>query len=254
MIIGWAREWFVGNHFLILILSLLLTCFDPCHAQHTKQDAPAGQPDITDLSQRFYGSDDLLVSGSVYIPSSPLISNHPYFDREDWFESTVFIDGRKFDHQEIKYNLVTRKMILKAVFKEGATVKIVLNTWKIDSLYLGDHIFFNSNHLSLSESDTSFFELIHRNGFVFVSNYHKEFINKYSSSTPYGLWSSQAASHYIYTDAWHPVSSKRSLLACFPAGKEEIRRYMHKNHIRFGKATSDQLKLLLAHCSSWYQK
>ena len=254
MIIRGTRRCLFKNHFLILIFLLLLAGFIPCSAQQKKQSTSDGQTDILDLSLRFYGSDDLLVSGSVYIPSNPLIDNHPYFDREDWYESTIFIEGRKFDHQKIKYNLPSRKMILNAVLKEGATVKIVLNSWKIDSLFLGDHLFINSHHLFLPESDTSFYELICRNGFVFISGYHKEFIHKYTVSAPYGLWSTQTASHYIFTDQWNPVPSKRSLLACFPSGKEEIRRYMHKNHIRFRKATSDQLKLLLAHCSPYYQK
>lgn len=254
MITEKIRKWFAKVHFLVLIFLLMLASIPPCSAQYKKQSAVENQSDILERTGRFYGSDDMLVSGSVYVPSSPLITHHPYFDREEWHESTVFIDGRAFDHQQIKYDLPARKMILNAQLKDGATVKIVLNTWKIDSLYLGDHLFINSKHLFLPEPDTSFYELICRKGFTFITGYHKEFIHKYTASSPYGLWSAQTASHFIYTDQWYTVASKRSLLAWFPSGKDDIRRYMHMNHIRFRKATGDQLKLLLARCSTYYQK
>ncbi|HOW25472.1 MAG TPA: hypothetical protein PK711_07355 [Bacteroidales bacterium] len=248
-----AWEWFLKNQIRIFISSLLVAYLLPCSAQLNQQSAPDSQTDLLNLTERFYGSDDMLISGSVYVPSSPLISHHPYFDREEWQEGIVFIDGRRFDAQQIRYDLPARKMILNAVLKEGATVKIALNAWKIDSLYLGDHLFINSNNLSLPESDTSFYELIHRNGFIFITGYHKEFIHKYTASSPYGLWSSQTASHFIYTDQWYPVTSKRSLLTWFPSGKDEIRKYMHVNRIRFRKATSDQLKPLLVRCGEYYQ-
>jgi hypothetical protein len=254
MIIGKARKWFVRDHFLMLIFLLMLVCLSPCSAQHIKQSRMESPSDILELTGKLYGTDDMLVSGSVYVPSSPLITHHPYFDQDEWLESTVFIDGRRFDHQQVKYDLPARKMILNAQLKDGATVKIVLNAWKIDSLYLGGHLFINSMHLFLPEPDTSFYELIHRNGFIFITGYHKEFIHKYTASSPHGLWSTQTASHFIYTDQWYSVASKRSLLAWFSSGKEDIRKYMHKNNIRFRKATGDQLKLLLAHCSTYYQK
>ncbi len=200
-----------------------------------------------------YGSDDLLVSGSIYIPTNPLIDRHPFFDQEDWFGSTLFIGERRFTDQEIGYNLATDKMILNAVFTEGATVKIMLNSWKIDSLYLDDHFFINSKYLNLDEKDTTFYELIHRNGFTFISHYRKEYVQKYAPSTPYGLWSRQLSHHYIFTDQWYPVFSKKSLLTFFPSGKEEIRRFMRKNHIQYRKATSRQIRQLVSFCGPFYQ-
>jgi len=252
MIVGKLRIGSIKNHFLIFLL--MPACFPPCSAQQNNQPAVQSQADITVLTEKIYGSDDMLVSGSVYVPSSPLITHHPYFDGEEWHESTVFIDGRTFEHQQIKYELPSRKMILNAKLKDGATVKIVLNSWKIDSLFLGDHLFINSKYLSLSEPDTSFYELICRSGFLFITGYHKEYIRKYNSSSPYGLWSAQKSAHFIHTDQWYRVTSKRSLLARFASGKDEIRKYMHMNHIRFRKATADQLKGLLDRCSDFYRK
>ncbi len=252
MIIGRSRIWFKKKHFLILLLTT--ACFKLCSAQQNEQPIVKSQADITELTEKFYGADDILISGSVYVPSSPLITHHPYFDREEWHKGTVYIDGRTFEDQQIKYDLPSRKMILNAKLTEGATVKIVLNTRKIDSLYLGDHLFINSKFLSLPEPDTSFYELICRSGFVFITGYHKEFIRKYTSSSPYGLWSDQKAVHFIHTGQWYRVTSKRSLLDWFPSGKDEIRKYMHMNHIRFRKATTDQLKGLLVRCSAYYQR
>ncbi len=241
------------RHFLFLIFLLLLNCIAPCTAQQKKPSIPLTGMDLPELSDRYYGSDDLLVSGSVYIPANPLIDRHPFFEQEEWFEGTVFIDGRRFDNQEISYDLVANRMILNAVFKEGATVRIVLNSWKIDSLFLGDHFFINSKHLAPGQSDTTFYEVINRDGFTFISEYRKEYIQKYTASTPYGLWSQQLSHHYIFTGQWHPIFSKKSLLTFFPSGKDEIRRFMHKNQIKYRKATSRQIKLLIAHCSQYFQ-
>ncbi|HNS17886.1 MAG TPA: hypothetical protein PKH94_02015 [Bacteroidales bacterium] len=231
---------------------ILWMCAAGVLAQPTDEFRPASGTEFIEWVTDAYGSDDLLVSGSIYIPSSPLIDRHPFFEREEWFNGTVYVEGRRFDRQEISYDLTTKKMILNAVFKEGATVRIVLNSWKMDSLYLDDHLFINNKHLALGEQDTAFYELIHRNGFTFVSGYHKEYIRKYSASTPHGLWSQQASRHYIHTGQWYPVYSTKSLLAFFPSGKDQIRRFLHKNHIRYRKATSSQIKLLLDYCSQFY--
>jgi hypothetical protein len=100
------------------------------------------------------------------------------------------------------------------------------------------------------ENDTTFYEIIYRDAFSFISAYSKEYINKYTDSSPYGLWSVQKPVHYLIDSELGRImiSKKRDLLEYFLEDKEDIRRMMKTEQIRYKQASPDQLKQLLEFC------
>lgn len=245
-------RWCSGGYRFALLF-LLLIGPDASTAQHSTDSLGSSFDHFYEWCAQQYGEDDILVSGRIYIPSNPLIDRHPYFETDEWIPGALFIEGRKFDKQELKFNLATRQLILNATFRKGANAKIILSSAKIDSLTLADHFFVNGLHLFPDSKDTSFYEIIYRDRFLFVSRYHKEYIRKYSSTSPYGLWSHQVGYHSVFTDAWSAVPSKRDFLSLFPEDQEKIKHFMRKSKIKFRKASIEQMKQLVAFSSQYYQ-
>jgi hypothetical protein len=219
-------------------------------AQQRDEKATSSEDSFLDYVNNRYGADDNLVNGTVYISHNPLIAGHPFYETDEWYTGILYIRGRTYENQQVCYNLAIDRIILNATFRDGANIKIVLNSWLIDSLSIGDHFFINSLLLFPQDKDTTFYELIYRNGFSFVSDYRKEYINKYTDATPYGLWSGQNASHYIIDDERGRImiASKKDLLDYFFENKDNIRRMMKTEHIRYKKASPGQLKRLLEFC------
>lgn len=241
-----------GSSLIHVFLFFILMGPDASTAQHQADSSRSSFDRFYEWCDQQYGKDDILVSGKIYIPPNPLIDRQPYFESDEWITGTLFIEGRKYDQQELKFNLATRQLILNATFRQGASARIILSSAKIDSLYLADHLFINGLHLFPDTQDTSFYEIIYRDQFLFISRYHKEYIRKYSSSTPYGLWSHQVSYHSVFTGTWSAVPSKRAFLFLFPEGQEEIKQFMRKRKIKFKKATIDEMKQLVAFSSTYY--
>jgi hypothetical protein len=219
-------------------------------AQQRDEKAASSEESFLEYVNDRYGADDNLVNGTVYIPHNPLIARHPFYETDEWYTGILYIRGRTYENQQVRYNLAIDRIILNATFRDGANIKIVLNSWLIDSLSIGDHFFINSLLLFPQDKDTTFYEVIYRNGFSFVSVYRKEYINKFADATPYGLWSGQNPSHFIIDDEKGRImiASKKDLLEYFYENKDDIRRRMKTEHIRYKKASPGQLKRLLEFC------
>jgi hypothetical protein len=234
----------------VIIILIYLLSHTAVLSQHTNNDSTNCDLFVKEV-EKIYGADDLLINGVIFFPRSPLIEGHPYFQSDEWLPGEIFIRGRSFKNMEIKYNLEIDHLILNAFFQGGANVKIVLNTTVIDSFYIGDHFFMNRVRLLPGESATTFYEVVYCGDFLLLSKYAKEYIPKYSVSHPYGNYSKQYTTHYILKQgALTAINSKRSLLTFFEPYKEEIKRFMKKNHLRFKKSDGKQMKQLMTFIGS----
>ena len=216
------------------------------------QDSPVYLEDresLVEFTNSVYGSDDMLINGRIYVPQHSLAEGHPYFEIMDWINGDIYVRGRQFENQKLKFDIELDEFVLYIEDKFKRKNYLVLNHHYVDSVRLGKYLFVNTDIMPEIGKSLGYAELVYNNKLIFLVKYKKDFKKQYSESKPHGEYSKQNADRYIAENGQvEKVSSKKAFLNYFEPHKKEIKRYMKKQKIKYNKANSGALYNLLDHC------
>lgn len=232
---------------MIAFLSLL---FIPIlKAQNDPSETHTSVKSLFQYAESVYGPNDLLVNGVAYKPDHIQAESHPYFLSEEWQRGMVISNGRAFKEVDLKYNIVSDELVLRAAIKTGAISFIVLNPKLVDAFEIGGHFFVNLPKQHQIESPAPFLELVYEGRQLFLIMHKKLFSAHYTERTPSGIFSKEKKTSYIFDNQQlYKVNNRRSLLKYFKSIKPALRKYMRKNRIRYHKADPHQLNQLMKFC------
>lgn len=234
----------------LLPVWLIFLTTNTCPAQGSQPPADKKLKDFYHEISAIYGTDPLLVNGTVYLENLGEIKGHPYFLSEEWLTGTVFIGERMYPGQKMKYNLETDDLILSTGTSDSAFTTIRLNRALVDSFNINGHHFVHYRKFSPSDSIDKFFESIDGRGFTFLRRHSKERSGKYSDASPGGSYNEMATASFIFEDRQLlKINSKKEFCDYFANQKKDIRKYLRANHIKYRKATTPQLQQLISHIS-----
>lgn len=229
-----------GNSFIklpFLILLIVLAITGKIIAQKSN--------DIDDLKNKtklIYGSDDKLINGPIFLPEHYNALGSPFYLVDQWTKDPLYINGKEYHSEEIKYNIAKDRLVLNAKLNSDDRVMILLNNPVVDSFYIKDHLFVNASYVFERDTNLGFYELVYKNGFSFLIKHKKEFLNDYSESMPHGKYTNDITSYYIHSDdVLSEIPGKGALLKYFRPYKKEIKKFINSHKIRFKKATSSEL-------------
>ncbi|HHL57525.1 MAG TPA: hypothetical protein ENJ14_01130 [Bacteroidetes bacterium] len=238
------RHQFVHCSFSFLLLLIFLLPFESSAQEDRVRMLKARADSIL-------GADDELVNGTIYLQEHLMANNHPFFLYSDWYFGNITVNGDLFKGVFLKYDIYSDKLILKAARHRGGTVVISLNNEFVDNFRLGDRYFVNATDFRVKGLQTDFVELLYHGNFDFFVGYVKLFNSNYSSKAPYGYYGKTISFYYILQDGrLTRINAKKSLLGYFEPYKKEIKRFMKKNKIKYGKASYTQLHALMHYCDN----
>nr|NQU94299.1 hypothetical protein [Bacteroidota bacterium] len=244
----------IKNLFRIATLTCVLAIFyvgefNPAKAQSINGQSAEAMTTLYEYAGKVYGTDDNVVNGRKYLPDHYNAKGDPYFLSDIWFESALIINGKKYDNQEILYNIDIEKVILKTTINDSIMVFLVLNNEFIDSFYLGPCHFINAAKHGLGSEFPGFVEQVYSGNFTVLTRHHKSFVSEYTKNTPNGLYSGTKSINYILNHGQiDKLSTKRSLLAYFSEYKKKVKNFMRKNKIRYKQGNYFQLNKLFEYC------
>jgi hypothetical protein len=233
----------------ILFISLLTFLYVGTKAQEMHVLDSIKLEMLKKYTEQVYGTDDKIVNGKVYLPAHFNAKGNPYFLTDNWTESTLFIDGGKYDGQETLYNIDIEKLILKTTLKSKEEVLLVLNTDFIEAFYFGDHHFVNGEKHFPGNKFSGFVEQVYEGNFKVLIRHQKNFVSQYTANTPNGFYSGTKSQVFIYDKGeLKKLPAKKAILDYFPDNKREINKFLRKNRIKYKKATANQLNELFTYC------
>ena len=204
---------------------------------------------LSEYTENFYGSNDILVNGKSYIPDHFNATGNPYFFSDKLTKSILIIDGKKYKEQEILYNIEIEKLILKTTLNNSEEVLLVLNPDFIDAFYLGEHHFVNGVKFFSESNFPGFVEQVYEGNFSVVIRHQKSFVSQYTANNPNGFYSGTKSVNYIFNNGQLiKLLTQKSLLEYFSAHKKEIKKFMRKNKIKYKQANTIQLNKLFTYC------
>jgi hypothetical protein len=222
----------------------------------------AREPKTNDVSEELsayaatnYGTDDVVVNGRKYFPEHYNAKGNPYFLSDEWIEGSLLIDGKRYDYQEILYDINIEKIILKTTIEDSLTVFLVLNNGFIEAFYLGQRYFINAKKQALEKEFPGFVELIYKGNFSVMSRHQKSFMSEFSRSAPNGFYSGTKSVNYILNQGLlNKLPTKKSLLNYFSDYQKSIKTFMRKQKIKYKKADYIQLNKLFEYCDQISEK
>jgi hypothetical protein len=203
------------------------------------------------LAEGALGADDELINGTVYVIPSRAIGGDPYLGGNDWQMGEIFIHGRAYPNQEIKYDLVTDDIILKTPQRDNIQHIMKVNKSQIDSFMLGNQLFVHDRHYFADAGKAIFYEEVYDGEVRVLRRYWKRFIDTYNSSNPMGKFSDvRGELFYLKGEHFININGAGSFLALFTKEqRREIRHFMASRHIRYKKATSAQMREVMEFCA-----
>lgn len=203
---------------------------------------------FTDNLETWYGPNDLLVNGTAYQASHPFAKGHPYYLYQDWILGTVYMSGKSFPNEFIRYDVERNVLLLKKKLNEtGNEVHLILNEALVDSFVFDAKKFIKNTWVEASPN--GFLSVIYRGDFNFFIRYSKEFLGTYSISSPSGRYS-LIQQKYFWEKAGEliPIQNKKELLNQFPLHKKAIKKHMRQSGFSFSNASPEQWLQLLNFC------
>lgn len=221
---------------------LALSC--SCLAQTT-----ASLQQLKDTTNKVYGSSDLLNLGELYVPDHVFAKGHPYFVTDDYTLASITIYNNFFSKIKARYNIESDQLLIKANVDTGVFVTMVTKEDFIQSFTINDHYFVNVNGLQPGTEIKGYCEEVYKGKKAFYIKYKKKFIDTYTDLEPMGSFSVVKLNKYVYENrTFVPVNSKREFFELFLPHKQEIKKFMRKNKIKYSRASSAQLYALMQYC------
>lgn len=234
----------------VFLISITFFIFSTFSLKSQEKNNSKSLNKIINYSESIYGTDDLLVNGQPYLIKNKDVKGHPYFIDEFWRQETLFIKEKKFNNVGLNYDVEDDKLILETKFNKNLYLKIELSNEVIDSFNIRGHHFINSSILENYNGKNEYFEEIYNGDFIFLIKHYKTLDKSYYDNPPSGKYNKIKSIYYIYKDGiLKKIKNKRAFLDYFKNNKKEIKKFMKKNKIKYNRAKSDELFILMEFCN-----
>jgi len=236
--------------FLLALIVISFTSVTLLQAQ-PQSSPPDGIERLIKAADQYYTLDDKLINGFIYPMPDSRIKGNPWLGTREWSEGTIYIGDDLYENLMLKYDITEGDLILKARFGEGTYKVLELPYPRVDSFRLGNDLFVRSDKFATKEEEPFYYEQIMDNGLTFVRRHIKHFVSKYDDLSPYGLFSeTQTNNYFIDSGKRTQVDRRGQFIRYFKKPtRKAIRRYIRQNNIRYGRASSSELKDLLRYCN-----
>ena len=234
---------------------LLVLCFSNCphylQAQESNQSILSDELLLYNKSENCYSINDELINGFIYMLPNPRIIGTPYLYEDKWSEATIYINGKKYPHQMIKYDLYQDDIVLKATIENNTQSLIIINKSQIDSFLVENSLFISSSKIFPGNTEITFYEQIYSGKLILLKKYKKDFLSTYNNITPYGKYSSLKSDLYLFEqEQLINVSRKNSLIKFIEKKyRKNIRAYMKSINMDYSNSTPQQYRELMNYCT-----
>jgi len=195
------------------------------------------------IVENIYPINDEYINGFIYPISNTRINGDPYFNSPELIEGTLFINKKAYSNKLIKYDLIIDELIIKTKTEQDIERLLILNKSQLDSFLIGTDIFVNSRILFPEEKSNTFYQKIHQGNLSVYKHYEKRFIDTYTSSSPFGKYSDQKSTLYLFNDKQLiNINQKKMFLNSFEKNNQAlIRKYIKLKKIKYKNISRSQL-------------
>jgi hypothetical protein len=198
-----------------------------------------------------YGLDMLLYNGKKYFSEINPVQGHPFWRSPNGFVGDIYLNGKVFRNNQLKYNLITQQFVLSYYDSKSREEHhpIVLINALIDSIRTSD-ILFVKNHFP--EIPQDFIREVHRGRISCFMALRKEIFEKVKGYDIRKAISEEKRDYYLFLSSKvHPFHSPSTFREAFPKQNQKvIKKYISANKVKFKEIDDSELKRLIVFCET----
>lgn len=189
------------------------------------------------------GAQARLYNGSKYSPPQQTFEQHPYFLSVDWMEGDVYYDGELFRQVPLMLDLNNGQLITEH-YSNGQSLQLVED--KVHHFIIAGHYFENIHNESVGNSlpASGFYEILY-GGNTKVIVRRQKLIHDEIVNTVIERSFDVKNRYFILKDGiFHPVKTKASVLKLLENKKQQLKKFLRQNRLRFKENRESALKSL----------
>ena len=171
--------------------------------------------------------------GIEYMEPERKDAQHPYFGSEEWTTGTVVFDRQPYRNMSLLYDITSDQLITET--PSGEVIALIKE--KVNEFSLGERKFVQIENEQVANSlpRSGFYQVLYDGRTRVVAMRIKD-IHRYMDGSYVQIDFKERSRYFLYKEgAYHPVSSKSSLLHVLFNNKQLVKEFMKKNQIRFDK-------------------
>jgi hypothetical protein len=196
---------------------------------------------------QLYGQDMLLYNGRKYFSDIYPMQGHPFWGGTDYFRGDIYLKGKVFRNNLLKYNLITQEFILSYSNKQEQHHPIVLTNSLIDSIRTTDVLFIKNHY---SEIPQPFIQEIYEGKISCFAGRQKEVYEKIKDVKVRQAITDENKTYYLVAfSKVRKFHNSATFLKNFPK-KKPIKKYISTNKLKFKGIKDIELKRLIRYCET----
>lgn len=230
VILAWLNQ--ILTKVKLSLAMLLVFCCGKLAAQELSgpNDSLRISPDTAvSIYYKFTNQRSRLYNGKEFIPYSPTMDGHAFFDDDQLHRGTIIYDGMYFDSVNMQYDLVKDEVVIQHF---DVFFKVVLIVEKVKEFNLNNHHFKRIVRDSINKLATGFYDFLHEGKTTLFVKRTKRIEETVTDRIIQKI--AEKNFYYIVRDGnIYQVKSFKSLLAVLKDRSREIRQDLRKNHIKY---------------------
>ncbi len=228
--------------FLSFLFLISFTWAFPQSGEDTTFLSAATQNSIQ-LYQQAIGGQAKLYNGSRYLAPDHTIDQHPYFFSDDWIMGDLFYDGEVFENVPLMYDIFNAQLITEH-YSSGHPIQLIIE--KLKHFSIAGHNFEKIENKSVGGSlpQTDFYDILYPGETKVIARRQKFLREKIVSNTIERFFDDKSRFFIFKNRFFFQVKSKASVLKILGDKKQDLKKFMKKNHIRLKENRGLELKSL----------
>jgi hypothetical protein len=205
---------------------------------------------VISSTDKTYGLDPLLHNGPFYsyhIPSDT--KGTPYFSGPDYVKGSVSLRGIRYDHLDLKYDVLNQLLIFQYQNAEGGAQHIVLSDAWLESFDLGDTHF---ELFAVQDTLKQIYQVIGSGSRRILYAWSKERTLDNQMGSNHFMFTKLKKKTFLQIDQnITPYKNNKGWTSLFDAGKQSmIKKHLVQQHINVKTASDQVMSELITYCNS----
>ena len=222
---------------------LMALSYLPARAQPVPDKERVKQ--ILEQAETTYRVSTDLLNGEKYYYPYRSATGTPFFEVPGNPQASVLISGRRYEGQQIRYDMFNQIMVLDYLDLAGARGSLILKNEWIDEVAING---FRFRVFTDKEGKERFGQVIGEGEFSCVYFWEKQYLPDMHNGEQHYFFTDPTRKSFLrYGEKQCLYKGNKSLVKCFPENlRPEVKEYLRANHIRVKKATDRQIEGILA--------
>lgn len=196
---------------------------------------------------QLYGQDMQLYNGRKYFSEINPVQGHVFWRGSDYFNADIYLQGKKYAGNQLKYNLISQQFILANISHGQEHPPIILINTLIDSVRASGVLFVKNPYPEIPQP---FIQQIYHGKISCYAGYYKDIYEKFKGDIVRKAITPDKKNYYlVVASKVKKFQNSGSFLKCFPSKlRKPVKQLLSRQKLNIKKMNDQELAKLIRNC------